>query len=110
MAFELLDENGDIASLIGMPVLVNRLKTHNFDDRKLVDVPGVVKYVGYIKKQEGKFVGIELTEPWGNTDGCLDGERYFVAKKVPTTFQLRSPVNLLIVSTFFKLILLFFFN
>ncbi|GBE59655.1 tubulin-specific protein, putative [Babesia ovata] len=42
------------------------------------DVRGVVRYVGNVKRD--LLIGIELDEPVGDSDGSVDGVRYFTAR------------------------------
>ncbi|CDR95758.1 tubulin-specific chaperone, putative [Babesia bigemina] len=42
------------------------------------DLRGVVRFVGNVKRDI--LIGIELDEPMGNTDGSVDGVRYFTAR------------------------------
>eukprot|EP01091_Cochliopodium_minus_P008108 TRINITY_DN18008_c0_g1_i1.p1 TRINITY_DN18008_c0_g1~~TRINITY_DN18008_c0_g1_i1.p1 ORF type:complete len:125 (-),score=10.08 TRINITY_DN18008_c0_g1_i1:270-644(-) len=40
---------------------------------------GIVKFVGKIEGM-GEYVGIELNNPFGNTDGSFYGKRYFICE------------------------------
>ena len=49
---------------------------------------GVVSYVGRVPDLgDGFFVGIELDEPWGNSDGSVKGVSYFEVSKKYGVFR-----------------------
>merc|ERR1711991_501496 len=38
---------------------------------------GTIRYVGDIRGKPGKFVGVELDEPFGKNDGSIEGHKFF---------------------------------
>lgn len=41
------------------------------------NVPGVVRYIGPVEGRDEEWVGIELDEPKGSNNGCINSRRYF---------------------------------
>lgn len=41
------------------------------------NVPGVVRYIGPVEGRDEEWVGIELDEPRGSNNGCINTRRYF---------------------------------
>lgn len=41
------------------------------------NIPGVVRYIGPVEGRDEEWVGIELDEPRGSNNGCINNKRYF---------------------------------
>ena len=42
---------------------------------------GMIAFVGHVHFARGIWVGVRLERRWGRSDGSVDGQRYFDAKK-----------------------------
>lgn len=76
------ENNGKKLVAVGDRVLANIMSDCNFHGRATNESIGLVKFIGFVEgNQKDVYIGLRMDEEVGNTDGTVEGKRYFRCEK-----------------------------